>query len=169
MASPACAWLGGAARPPAGATGDYNARMTVRKGAHQIEAQELRNAGLKATPSRMRILQVLESSTRKHLSAEAIYRELIQADENVGYATIYRSLTQFEAAGLVIRHVFSNGPAVYELAGDEHHDHMVCLETGQIIEFQNQHIEDLQEQIAQKHGYTLEGHSLVLYVRPRKK
>ena len=134
-----------------------------------IEARELREAGLKATPSRMRILEVLEHSERKHLSADDIYRELIRTKVDVGYATIYRSLTQFESAGLVIRHIFTNGPAVYELAGDEHHDHMVCLQTGKVIEFQNQRIEDLQEQIAHKHGYTLEGHSLVLYVRPRNK
>lgn len=146
----------------------YNVCMPTKSVPH-IEARELREAGLKATPSRLRILQVLENSTRKHLSADDIYRELIKVGEDVGYATIYRSLTQFEAAGLVIRHVFKNGPALYELAGDEHHDHMICLATGKIIEFQNQQIEDLQEQIAQKHGYTLEGHSLVLYVRPRKK
>ena len=133
-----------------------------------IEAQELRDAGLKATPSRLRILQVLERSERKHLSADEIYRELIHAGEDIGYATIYRALTQFEAAGLLIRHVFSNRPAIFELAGDEHHDHMVCLETGQIIEFQNQRIEELQEEIAEQYGYTLEGHSHVLYVRPRK-
>ena len=131
------------------------------------DVQVLRKAGLKATPSRLRILHMMEESPRKHLSAEDIYRALMVAGEDVGYATIYRALTQFEAAGLVIRHNFDNGPAVYELAGDEHHDHMICLETGKVIEFQNEEIERLQEQIAERYGYTLEGHSLVLYVRPR--
>ncbi len=102
------------------------------------------------------------------MSAEDVYKALIEADEDVGLATIYRVLTQFEAAGLVVRHNFEEGHSVFELAEGEHHDHMICLETGKIIEFQDEEIELRQREIAEANGYELEEHSLVLYVKPKK-
>ncbi|MDZ7735711.1 MAG: ferric iron uptake transcriptional regulator [Gammaproteobacteria bacterium] len=133
-----------------------------------MEAQDLKKAGLKATLPRIRILQILEDSDQKHMSAEDVYKALIDAGEEVGLATIYRVLTQFEAAGLVMRHNFDSGHSVFEVAEGEHHDHMVCSETGEVIEFQNEQIEKLQREIAEKHGYELIDHSLVLYVKPKK-
>ena len=134
-----------------------------------METSDLRNAGLKVTLPRLKILELLESSDRRHMSAEDIYRKLIDLKEDVGLATVYRVLTQFEAAGLVRRHHFEGGSAVFELERGHHHDHMVCLETGKVIEFVSEEIEKLQHAIAEKHGYLVEDHNLVLYVRPRKK
>jgi Fur family transcriptional regulator, ferric uptake regulator len=134
-----------------------------------VETSDLRNAGLKVTLPRLKILELLESSDRRHMSAEDIYRKLIDLKEDVGLATVYRVLTQFEAAGLVRRHHFEGGSAVFELERGHHHDHMVCLETGKVIEFVSEDIEKLQHAIAEKHGYLVEDHNLVLYVRPRKK
>ena len=134
-----------------------------------VENQDLRKAGLKVTLPRVKILQILESSEVRHMSAEDVYRALLDAGEDVGLATVYRVLTQFETAGLVIRHNFDGGHSVFEIAQGEHHDHMVCVESGKVIEFHNDEIEALQEQMAAKHGYELTGHSLVLYVRPIKK
>lgn len=132
------------------------------------ENQELRKAGLKVTVPRVKILQMLESSPQRHLSAEDVYKNLLESGEDVGLATVYRVLTQFEAAGLVSRLNFDGGHAVFELnRGDEHHDHMVCTETGKVVEFHNADIERLQQEIAEAHGFELVGHSLVLYVRPR--
>lgn len=133
-----------------------------------MEAQDLKKAGLKATLPRIRILQILEDSRQKHMSAEDVYKALIEAGEEVGLATIYRVLTQFEAAGLVMRHNFDSGHSVFELNEGEHHDHMVCTQSGKVIEFRNEQIEKLQQDIADKHGYELVDHSLVLYVRPKK-
>ncbi len=133
-----------------------------------VENQELRKAGLKVTLPRVKILQILEASEHHHLSAEDVYKALMEAGEDVGLATVYRVLTQFETAGLVMRHNFDGGHSVFELARGEHHDHMVCVESGKVIEFHNEDIEKLQEQIAEKHGFQLTGHSLVLYVRPKK-
>ena len=133
-----------------------------------VEDQQLRKAGLKVTLPRIKILQILESSAQRHLSAEDVYKILLDSGEDVGLATIYRVLTQFEAAGIVQRHNFDSGHSVFELDRGEHHDHMVCIETGKVIEFQNEEIERLQHQIADKHGYELTGHSLVLYVRPKQ-
>ncbi len=133
-----------------------------------VENQDLRKAGLKVTLPRVKILQILESSDVRHLSAEDVYRALLDAGEDVGLATVYRVLTQFETAGLVIRHNFDGGHSVFEVARGEHHDHMVCVESGKVIEFHNDEIEALQEQIAAEHGYELAGHSLVLYVNPLK-
>ncbi len=132
------------------------------------ENQELRKAGLKVTLPRVKILQILESSEDHHMTAEDVYRALIEVGEDVGIATVYRVLTQFESAGLVERHNFDNGPAVYEIDHGDHHDHMVCMETGDVIEFHNEKIERLQEEIATEHGYRVVGHSLVLYVKPLK-
>lgn len=133
------------------------------------EAQDLKEAGLKATGPRMRILELLEHSHLKHMSAEDVYKALLDAGEDAGLATVYRVLTQFEAAGLVVRHNFDSGHSVYELNRGGHHDHMVCIKTGRVIEFENEEIETLQQRIADEHGYVLEDHSLVLYVRPKDK
>ncbi|UTW46535.1 ferric iron uptake transcriptional regulator [bacterium SCSIO 12696] len=131
------------------------------------ENQELRKVGLKVTLPRLKIMQILENAETRHMSAEDVYRALSDAGDDVGIATVYRVLTQFETAGLVIRHNFDNGPAVYEMDSGEHHDHMVCTETGQVIEFHNDEIEALQEKIAAEKGYELVDHSLVLYVKPK--
>ncbi len=134
-----------------------------------LQRKELRRAGLKVTLPRLKILEILESSEDRHLSAEDIYRELLDTGEDIGLATVYRVLTQFETAGLVTRHNFEGGHSVFELDEGEHHDHMVCVETGDVIEFINDDIERLQHEIAAKHGYEIEDHSLVLYVRPKNK
>ena len=134
-----------------------------------MENQELRKAGLKVTLPRVKILQILEGSEGKHVSAEDVYKALLEAEEDVGLATVYRVLTQFEGAGLVVRHNFDGGHSVFELARGEHHDHMVCTESGQIIEFVDEDIERRQREIAKEHGYEIVDHNLVLYVRPIKK
>ena len=131
------------------------------------EDQELKKVGLKVTLPRIKILQILESCADRHMTAEDIYQALRDAAEDVGIATVYRVLTQFEAAGLIERHNFDNGPAVYELDRGEHHDHMICTETGAVIEFHDAEIEIIQERIASQNGYQLVGHSLVLYVKPK--
>jgi len=130
---------------------------------------ELKKTGLKATLPRIRILEVLDATKDEeaHLSAEDIYKELLASGEDVGLATVYRVLTQFESAGIVKKHNFEEGHAVYEVISDEHHDHMVCTETGKVIEFHDAEIEKLQERIAAQKGYALVGHSLVLYVKPK--
>ncbi|WP_299774047.1 ferric iron uptake transcriptional regulator [uncultured Pseudoteredinibacter sp.] len=132
-----------------------------------VENQELRKAGLKVTLPRVKILQILESSEQHHMSAEDVYKSLMEAGEDVGLATVYRVLTQFEGAGLVVRHNFDGGHSVFELARGDHHDHMVCTDTGTVIEFHNEEIERLQDIIAEEHGYEIVGHSLVLYVKPK--
>lgn len=131
------------------------------------ENQELRKAGLKVTLPRVKILQMLEHSKERHLSAEDVYKALLDAGEDVGLATVYRVLTQFEQAGLVERHNFDGGHSVFELDDGKHHDHMVCTDSGKVIEFHNAKIEQLQEQIAEELGYELTGHSLVLYGHPK--
>jgi Fur family transcriptional regulator, ferric uptake regulator len=131
------------------------------------ETKELRKAGLKVTHPRMRILQIFEEEGVHHLSAEAIYRKLLASQEDIGLATVYRVLTQFEAAGILMKHNFEGGQAVYELDRGKHHDHMIDVDSGKVIEFVSEEIERLQKEIAAKHGYELEDHSLVLYVRPR--
>ena len=134
-----------------------------------MESLDLRKAGLKVTHPRMRILQLLEQRTpRQHLTAEAIYRQLLEQGDEIGLATVYRVLTQFESAGLVLKHNFEGGHAVYELDRGEHHDHMVDVDSGKIIEFESAEIEELQRQIAEQYGYILEEHSLVLYVRKKR-
>lgn len=134
-----------------------------------LQRQELRKVGLKVTLPRLKILEILEQSEPRHLSAEDIYRELLNLGEDIGLATVYRVLTQFEAAGLVCRHNFEGGHSVFELDDGDHHDHMVCVDTGKVIEFMNDEIERLQHEIARKHNYELVGHNLVLYVRPLQK
>jgi len=131
------------------------------------ENQELRNAGLKVTLPRVKILQLLDAAegSAQHMSAEDVYRALLDAGEDVGLATVYRVLTQFETAGLVTRHNFETGHSVFELAKGDHHDHMVCVDSNEVIEFHDELIEDRQRQIAEDHGFELVDHSLVLYVR----
>ncbi len=135
------------------------------------ENVELKQAGLKVTLPRVKILQILEQSAasdRQHLSAEDVYKILLESGDDIGLATVYRVLTQFESAKLVERHQFEGGHSVFELAKEEHHDHMVCLDTGTIVEFHNAEIERLQQEVAESKGYELVDHSLVLYVRPKK-
>jgi|SRR5690606_38033354 Fur family ferric uptake transcriptional regulator len=132
------------------------------------ESTELRKVGLKVTHPRIRILQILDANGR-HLSAEDIYRRLLEHEDDIGLATVYRVLTQFEAAGLVLKHNFEGGQAVYELDRGQHHDHMVDIDTGKVIEFTSEEIERLQHEIAAKHGFVIEDHSLVLYVRAKRK
>lgn len=131
------------------------------------QRQELRKAGLKITLPRLKILEILEGARSRHLSAEDIYKELLQSGEDIGLATVYRVLTQFEGAGLITRHNFEGGHSVFELDDGDHHDHMVCVETGDVIEFVNEEIEKLQHSIADEYGYELLDHSLVLYVRQK--
>ena len=130
------------------------------------QRQELRKAGLKVTLPRLKILEIFETSELRHLSAEDMYKELLESGEDIGLATVYRVLTQFEAAGLVTRHNFEGGHSVFELDDGEHHDHMVCVESGEVIEFFSEEIEKLQHDMAEKYGYELLDHNLVLYVRP---
>ncbi|HSR65155.1 MAG TPA: ferric iron uptake transcriptional regulator, partial [Xanthomonadaceae bacterium] len=133
-----------------------------------MENLDLRKAGLKVTHPRMRILGLLEQVKPRHMTAEDIYRHLVEQGEEIGLATVYRVLTQFETAGLVLKHNFEGGHAVYELDRGEHHDHMVDIDTGKVIEFQSDEIEELQRRIAAKHGYQIEEHALVLYVRKKR-
>ena len=128
-----------------------------------MDAEDLKSAGLKVTLPRLKILEVLEKSPSHHLSAEDIYRVLIEQNEEVGVATIYRVLSQFEESGIVQKLNFENNQAVYELCGADHHDHLVCLKCNKIIEFQDEVIEKHQIKIAKKHGFDLTDHSLYLY------
>lgn len=134
------------------------------------ENTELRKAGLKVTLPRVKILNILENAEGDgghHLSAEDVYKKLLESGDDVGLATVYRVLTQFEAAGLVLRHNFEGGHAVFELSGEEHHDHMVCTQTGHVMEFYDETIENRQREIAEQHGYDLVDHSMILYVKPK--
>lgn len=129
--------------------------------------KDLKSAGLKVTLPRLRVLEVMERAEPHHLSAEDVYRRLIETDETIGLATVYRVLTQFETAGILERHNFDDGHAVYELADDTHHDHMVDVDSGTVTEFVNDRIEALQREIAEEHDCELVDHQLVLYVRKR--
>ena len=131
------------------------------------QQKELRAAGLKVTLPRLKILEILESAEPRHMSAEDIYKELLSSGADIGLATVYRVLTQFESAGLVTRHNFEGGHSVFELDDGDHHDHMVCVETGEVIEFVNDEIERLQHDIAEQYGYEIIDHNLVLYVKPK--
>ena len=134
-----------------------------------MESNDLRRVGLKVTHPRMRILELLEEKQpQHHLTAEDIYRHLLENGDEIGLATVYRVLTQFEAAGLVLKHNFEGGQAVYELDRGEHHDHMVDVDTGKVVEFHSDEIEELQHRIAAEHGYVIEDHALVLYVRKKR-
>lgn len=133
-----------------------------------METRDLKKAGLKTTAPRRKILHLLEENSEGHLGAEEIYRQLKESGEDIGLATVYRVLAQFETVGLVIRHNFESGHSVYELDKGVHHDHMVCLETGKVTEFVSTDIEELQRAIADRHGYELVEHRFVLYVRPKR-
>ncbi len=133
-----------------------------------MESNNLKQAGLKVTHPRKRILEILENQRHKHVTADDIYRLLVEADEEIGLATVYRVLSQFESAGLIEKHNFESGQAYYEIDSGEHHDHMVCVETGNVIEFISEEIEAAQKRIAESHGYEIEDHSLVIYVRPKR-
>ena len=128
-----------------------------------MESQDLRNAGLKVTLPRLKILEMLEKSPTRHLSAEEIYRMLIESDEEIGLATVYRVLTQFETAGLVTRHHFEGGHAVFEIDEGGHHDHIVCVQCGHVDEFVDEVIEHRQREKAAEMGFKLTEHSLIMY------
>jgi Fur family transcriptional regulator, ferric uptake regulator len=130
-----------------------------------VEGKDLRKAGLKVTLPRLKILEILETGKTRHLSAESIYRILLESNEDIGLATVYRVLTQFEAAGLVTRHHFEDGMAVFELNQGSHHDHIVCLDCGRVEEFVDAGIEDRQTAVAARLGYAIQDHSLILYGR----
>ncbi len=128
-----------------------------------METADLKKAGLKVTLPRMKILELLEASSHIHQSAEDIYKALLDAGEEIGLATVYRVLTQFEGAGLVNRNHFEGGQAVFELNQGGHHDHMVCLKCGKVVEFFDETIEERQKKIAKDNGFTITDHSMILY------
>ena len=132
-----------------------------------VEDSELKRAGLKVTVPRLKILEILEHAEPHHMAAEDVYRKLMDSDESIGLATVYRVLTQFESAGIVERHNFDDGRAVYELASEEHHDHMVDVDSGRVVEFYDERIEQLQREIAESHGFELVDHTMVLYIRKK--
>ena len=127
------------------------------------ESQELKDAGLKITLPRVKILQILDSSEGHHVSAEDVYKLSLQNGEEIGLATVYRVLTQFEQAGLVVRHNFEGGHSVFELSSDKHHDHIVCVRCGRVEEFADDEIEQLQKKVADKLGFELTDHNLNMY------
>lgn len=133
------------------------------RGPTMSDSVDLKKAGLKATLPRLKILSILEEAQERHMSAEDVYKSLLESGEEVGLATVYRVLTQFEAAGLVIRHNFEGGRAVFELNQGHHHDHMVCVECGKVFEFYDPAIEARQRKIAEKVGFIMEEHSLYIY------
>ena len=132
-----------------------------------LKGTDLKRVGLKVTLPRLKVLEVLERAEPHHLSAEDVYKKLIESDDSVGLATVYRVLTQFESAGIVARHNFDDGHSVYELASETHHDHMVDVDTGQVLEFIDERIEQLQRDVVTQRGYELVDHELVLYVRKK--
>ena len=127
------------------------------------EQKDLRNAGLKATLPRLKILELFEKSDERHMAAEDVYKILLNAGDDVGLATVYRVLTQFEDAGLLVRHHFESGKAVFELNKGDHHDHIVCVKCGIVKEFYDAEIERRQKEAAQSHGFTMQEHSLMIY------
>ena len=127
------------------------------------EPQDLKNAGLKATLPRLKVLSLFESSEQRHLSAEDVYKMLLTSGEDVGLATVYRVLTQFEQAGLLMRHHFEGGKSVFELKQEGHHDHIVCMQCGRVEEFFDEEIENRQKKAATDRGFTIHDHSLYIY------
>lgn len=128
-----------------------------------MENADIKNAGLKVTLPRMKILELLENSSNRHLKAEDIYKILLDSGEEIALATVYRVLTQFETAGLVERHHFDGGHAVFELNDGSHHDHLVDIESGRVVEFYDEIIEQRQKEIARQYGFTITEHTMVLY------
>jgi len=129
----------------------------------ELSNKDLKDAGLKVTLPRMSVLKVLEQADPHHLSAEDVYRALLEQESDIGLASVYRVLTQFEAAGLVTRHHFDGGQAVFELDTGDNHDHIVCVKTGKVSEFKDQQIENRLKEIATELGYDLDDHRIVLY------
>ena len=129
----------------------------------KLENNDLKKAGLKVTLPRVKILSILENAKERHISAEDVYKKLLELGDDVGLATVYRVLTQFEAAGLVIRHRFDSGHAVFELDGGAHHDHLLCVKCQRVEEFVDEVIEQRQDAIAQKMGFKITEHCLYLY------
>lgn len=138
-------------------------RIASRRGRTSLKNRELKKVGLKTTAPRVKILQILETATSRHLSAEDIYQLLLEMGEDVGLATVYRVLTQFESAGLVIRHHFESGHSVFELDDGKHHDHLVCTRCGHVVEFVDPLIEAQQLAIAKKMKFQMTDHSLYIY------
>jgi len=130
-----------------------------------MQSSDIKNAGLKLTLPRMKILELLESSDERHLKAEDIYKNLLDSGEEIALATVYRVLTQFEAAGLVTRHHFEGGHAVFEINDGEHHDHLVDIASGKVVEFYDEVIERRQKEIASQYNFTITDHTMVLYGR----
>jgi len=130
---------------------------------------DLKESGLKATLPRIKVLDIFERSKDKHMSAEDVYKRILESSEDVGLATIYRVLTQFEQAGILVRHHFESGKAVFELNEKTHHDHIVCLQCGYVEEFFNNEIERLQEQVAEELGFKIIDHSLYISADCSKK
>ena len=128
-----------------------------------MSSRDLRKAGLKATLPRLKILELLESGGERHMSAEDVYKKLLESGEDVGLATVYRVLTQFESADLVSRHDFEGGHSVFELNEGSHHDHLVCVKCGKVEEFIEEIIETSQQRVADKFGYKMTDHSLYIY------
>ena len=128
-----------------------------------MESQDIKNAGLKVTLPRVKILSILERNADRHMSAEDVYKVLLADGEEIGLATVYRVLTQFEGAGLVTRHHFEGGQAVFELDRGKHHDHIVCTQCGRVEEFCDPTIEERQKVIATERGFTINDHSLIIY------
>lgn len=129
----------------------------------KLDNAQLRNVGLKVTLPRLKILKILEDANPRHISAEDVYKSLLSSGDNVGLATVYRVLTQFESAGLVIKHTFTDGHAIFELNEQEHHDHLVCVSCNKVIEFVDLEIEKRQEKIAQEHQFQITDHNLYIY------
>ncbi len=127
------------------------------------DPSDLKSIGLKATLPRLKILNLFESSKKRHLNAEEVYRLLIAEDIDIGLATVYRVLTQFEQAGLLIRHHFDSDKAVYELNSGGHHDHLVCIQCGRVEEFFDEEIERRQKKVAAQRGFAIHDHSLHIY------
>ncbi len=128
-----------------------------------MESSDLRKVGLKVTLPRMKILEILENSDTRHMSAEDVYKRLLEAKEDIGLATVYRVLTQFEAAGLVNRHHFEGGHSVFEMDEGQHHDHIVCTRCDRVVEFFDETIEKCQEAVAKREGFIIREHSLIIY------
>jgi len=130
-----------------------------------VQPSQLREAGLKVTTPRVKILEILNDNQQRHMSAEDVYRALLDSEQDIGLATVYRVLTQFETAGIVTRHRFEGGTAVFEMNEGEHHDHIVCIDCGRVEEFADEEIEARQKSIAADMGFVLEDHSLTLHGR----
>ena len=133
-----------------------------------METRDLRKLGLKVTHPRMRVLELLENTRPRHMTAEDIYRKLVDDGDEIGLATVYRVLTQFEQAGLLERHFFESGKAVFEINRGSHHDHLVCIDCGRVEEFYDAEIERRQNRIAAERGFAIQEHALYLYAHCTK-